>query len=266
VTMRAPRPELEIVLPIPDEPAVVIDRDLVVRGPDGRTIPLDVYRPAPTGGDTSPRPVVVFVHGDGDPETLARAKDWGQYRSWGRLAASRGFVGVTFSHVSTRGWTSLSPVAAEIATVLSDVQSRGLSVYGADPGRVAVWAGSAGVPFGVAAAYAARPEVRAVVACYGPLDLGSNPALVTVSPIVYLESLGARLPSTLVVKAALDRPDNNASIDSFVRRAAELGAPVELITHETGHHAFDIVDDDDRSRAIIERIAGFLATALGVTG
>jgi hypothetical protein len=88
---------------IPDEPVVVVDRDLVVHGPDGRTVPLDVYRPARTGDDTSPMSGRRVVHRDGDPETLAAAKDWASTAlgaGWPPRVASSASP---FRHVSTRG-------------------------------------------------------------------------------------------------------------------------------------------------------------------
>jgi acetyl esterase/lipase len=251
VTTRTWSPELEIVLPVDAD-------DIECRSEVG----FDAYRALASAGA---RPIVLFVHGDADPETLRDAKDWGQYRSWARLVASRGFVGVTFNHASTGGWTAIQPVIDEISEILRTVRSRAASV-GGDPERVAVWAGSAGVPFGFVAAAAAEPAVQAIVACYGPLDLGPSPAMAPFSPIRALTAAGPSLPPTLVVKAALDRDDINASIDSFVARAAAFGAPVELVVHDAGHHAFDILDDDDRSREVIERIVAFLARELGVRG
>jgi len=257
MTTRTWSPELEIVLRAP------ANRSIDVLAEVG----FDVYRPAsPRSGEPSkPLPVVVFVHGDADPETLRDAKDWGQYRSWGRLVASRGMIAVTFNHPSTLGWTAIQPVVDAIAGTIADVRARAAS-FGGDPTRVAVWAGSAGVPFGFVAAAAASPPVRAIVACYGPLDLGPTAALAPFSPMRVLDAHGDDLPPTLVVEAALDRDDIRASIHGFLARAREVGAPVEAIVHETGHHAFDLVDDDDRSREVIEAILDFLEDRLEVRG
>ena len=253
MTTRTWSPELEIVLTVPPDG---VERQAF----DG----FDVYLPAGAAA-AGPWPIVLFVHGDADPETLRDAKDWGQYRSWAGLVASRGFVGVTFNHASTLGWTAIQPVVDEISEMLRTVRSRAAS-FGGNPERVAIWAGSAGVPFGFVAAAGAEPAVQAIAACYGPLDLGPSPSMAPFSPICVLTAAGRSLPPILIVKAALDRDDINASIDSFVARAAEVGAPVELVVHQTGHHAFDILDDDDRSREVIEAIVAFLARELGIRG
>lgn len=65
-----------------------------------------------------------------------------------------------------------------------------------------------------------------------------------------------------IAKAGLDRPGINDSIDAFVARAAELGAPVQLETHPEGRHAFDILDDDDRSREVIQASLVFMPAHL----
>lgn len=42
----------------------------------------------PTAPTPEAHPVVVYVHGDGPAEFLREPRLWGQYRSWGALAAA----------------------------------------------------------------------------------------------------------------------------------------------------------------------------------
>lgn len=257
-----------MVLPVPGDSDIEAVRDQVAPGPDGSSITFDIYRPAAPG---PPRPVVVFVHGDAAPEVLARAKDWGQYTSWARLVGSRDMVGITFNHSSLLARTQMDLVIAEITAVVDAVRGRAAQI-GGDGDRLAICAVSACAPFGLTVAYAVLPAVRCVVACYGPLlpelDPDYTEASVTAadlercSPMWLLEALGPTVPPTLILKAGLDRPPVNDGIDAFVGRATELGAPVWLIAHESGHHAFDVLDDDDRSREIIEDTLDFLAVHL----
>lgn len=268
MTARRWRREFEIVLPLPDGIEIDALRDEVAPGPDGSSIPFDVYRPSTAA---PPWPIVVFVHGDAQPETLAGAKDWGQFTSWGRLVAAHGMVGITFDHSSLLARTQMDLVIAEITAIVEAVRSRSAEL-GGDAARVAICSISACAPFGLTVAYAVLPAVRCAVACYGPLlpeiDPDYTEASVSAadlercSPMWLLEALGATVPPTLILKAAIDRPPVNEGIDTFVRRASEVGAPVHLIVHETGHHAFDVLDDDDRSREIIEATVRFLATHL----
>jgi hypothetical protein len=48
----------------------------------------------------------------------------------------------------------------------------------------------------------------------------------------------------------------------FVQEALARNLPLELMTHPTGQHALDILDDDERSRKIIERTLAFLKRRL----
>lgn len=272
MTARRWRPDLEVVLPVPDGVEIDVERDQVARGPDGSSVSYDVYRPAGLG---PARPIVVFVHGDADPDVLADAKGWGQYTSWGRLVASRGMVGVTFNHSSLLARTQMDLVIAEIGAVVAAVRSRA-SEIGADGERVAICGISACAPYGLTVAYAALPPVRCAVACYGPLILEIDPEytatsvsaadLERCSPSWLLDALAPAVPPTLILKAGLDREPVNDGIDEFVGRATDLGAPINRLVHETGHHAFDVLDDDDRSREIIEATLGFLAEHLGAAG
>ena len=73
------------VLPPPS--GARVKRDLVYRTDGDRVLKLDLYGP-PSGGRASA--VVFLVNGDAPEEVIAKAKDWGVYRSYGEhLAACR---------------------------------------------------------------------------------------------------------------------------------------------------------------------------------
>jgi hypothetical protein len=65
-----------------------------------------------------------------------------------------------------------------------------------------------------------------------------------------------------MVKAGQDNEIINNGIDAFVSMASNLGWPVELLVHETGQHAFDIVNDDARSAGLIRATLDFLTKHL----
>jgi hypothetical protein len=50
----------------------------------------------------------------------------------------------------------------------------------------------------------------------------------------------------------------NESIDEFVQIASERSIQITLMNHPTGEHAFDILNDDVRSREIIKATLAFL--------
>lgn len=57
----------------------------------------------------------------------------------------------------------------------------------------------------------------------------------------------------LYVRAGLDRPGVNEEIDRLAARALSENAPLTLVNYAGGHHGFDAFDDNDASRAVIER-------------
>ena len=231
-------------------------------------VDADVYRPAHVAPETL-LPVVVFVHGDASPDDLAGVLDWGQYRSWGEAIASVGLAAVVFRHRSSEGLLRAAEVAAEIGAVLAYLRREGATI-GVDGNRLAIWTCSAGSSFGATAALRADPPVACLVSYYGFLDVRqirdrrdppideADLAAVSAAAVV----LGIRLvPPTLIVKAALDRPEINDSIDAYVAAVAGHG-PTEVLVHPTGHHAFDIADDDATSADLIRATIAFLVAHL----
>jgi hypothetical protein len=68
------------------------------------------------------------------------------------------------------------------------------------------------------------------------------------------------------VRAGLDDPDLNAGIDELVRAAIERNLDVDVLNHATGHHVFDMVDNNSRSREIMRATLEFLKTHLLLRG
>jgi hypothetical protein len=50
----------------------------------------------------------------------------------------------------------------------------------------------------------------------------------------------------------------NETIDAFVQAALVANVPLDLKNHPQGQHAFDILDNDRRSHAIIEHTIAFV--------
>ena len=240
----------------PGVDAVTVMADLDY-GSGDPSLRMDVYRPVGMG----PWPAVLFIHGDGDPEWLRGAKDWGSYTGWGRAVAACGMLGVTFSHRSWEGLQHIQRKVTDVEAAIRFVQSKGRSL-GAEPGRYAIWSASAGVPVGLSTAI--RTGVDCAVAYYGPMDIrawSDDPRAAEVSPMALLEQ-GCDVPPLLVARAGLDNEQLNESIDAFVNAAWEKDLPVELFDHSEGHHGFDVVDDDERSREIIAETLAFLSRHL----
>ncbi|HET8841880.1 MAG TPA: hypothetical protein VFN35_10450, partial [Ktedonobacteraceae bacterium] len=112
--------------------------------------------------------------------------------------------------------------------------------------------------------------VRCLVAYYGPLDLHllkadwglTEDEIREFSATTYLERSTESLAPLFIVKAGLDHPSLNASIDSFLKEAIGKNLTLDFLTHPSGHHAFDVLDDVARSHEIIQRTLEFLKTSL----
>jgi acetyl esterase/lipase len=238
-------PARPLVHPLPDPARVELRPDLVYAHADGRELAMDVYLPARRAPGRRVA-AVLLVHGEADPALLRGVRGWGQYTGWGRLLADEGIAGVAFEHraVAEAGFEA---AAAEVGAALAAVREHAGDL-GIDPERVGLAAFSAGVPLAAAALAGEAGRVRCAALCYGPLDgLEPDPAL----------------PPLLVVRAGRDHPELNRTIDDFVSAAQARRLAVELVHHPDGHHAFDVADDTDASRAAIRRVLGFLRSHLG---
>ena len=257
------------VLPAPAGARIV--RDITYHTNDRGSLLLDAYLPAHADG---PRPCVVLVNGDAPEPVIARAKDWGVYRSYGAHLAARGIVGLPFNHHASEAGARTGDVAREVASAIAYVRAhtRELEV---DPDRIGVWAFSAAGPFGIAPLLRERPAyLRALAGFYAIWDLApfrdtdappSEAAIQEWSATAALGDSAVGLPPIFVARAGRDTPRIKAGTDQFVARALGLDLDVEVHDHPTGQHGFDIRDDDARSRNIIGAALDFFAERLGVS-
>ena len=65
----------------------------------------------------------------------------------------------------------------------------------------------------------------------------------------------------LYVRAGLDRPPVNHGITALASLAVSQNAPLTLLNHPTGHHAFEIADPGDATREIIDTTIEFVKRA-----
>ena len=62
----------------------------------------------------------------------------------------------------------------------------------------------------------------------------------------------------LLVRAGLDRPPVNRALTGLATQAASENAPVTLLNYPGGHHAFEIVDDEDATREVMDATIAFV--------
>lgn len=261
---------MSVVYRIPGMSAVAVKSDLKYTDAGGEHLLMDVYAP-PRLGKNERRPAVLFIHGSVPPGS--RAKDMGVFKSWARLAAASGMIGVTFTHRLGHPKPQLRDADADVAAALAYVRANADSL-GVNKDRICLAAYSGGGPM-LSAAMRDRPEyVRCIVAFYAFLDIRQSEmhkayetpeALKSFSPAAHLEGGAATMAPLFVARGGLDRvPGLNDSIDRFVADAVSKNAPLTLYNHPRGVHAFDILNHDERAREIIRAALAFMKIHLGV--
>jgi acetyl esterase/lipase len=253
-----------IVYSVPGMNAVKVRKNIRYKTVAGEPLNMDVYSPA--AAKTS-RPAIFFIHGGRVPRNLLTTpKDWGVFVSYGQLAAAAGFVGVTFNH-RFYAWESLRDSQSDVNDAIAYLREHADS-FGVDKNRIVLWAVSAGGIFLSEALQKNPPYLRCLVALYAELDLESerNAAPPTVSdetlrqfsPLFFLGQREKRFPPIFIARAGLDDAEMNAGIDRFVQLATSRNLTIDFMNHPTGRHAFDVDDNDDRSREIIKRAMEFV--------
>jgi dienelactone hydrolase len=209
--------------------AYVLSRNVMYGSSGDHGLAMDVYRP--TGNASERHPVLIMWNrGMG-----AEQRSVSFVTGWAQAAAARGVTTII---------PDLRPDSepADFTRVVRYAVSHGAEL-GVDPERVAVYAASGNVSTAFPVLEdPATAGVRAAVIYYGA------------API---EHFRLDLP-VLYVRAGLDRPPVNAAITQLASLAASQNAPVTLLNHPTGYHGFEVRNDDDASRDIIERTIDFV--------
>ncbi|MBG9564969.1 alpha/beta hydrolase [Brevibacillus agri] len=249
---------------------VEVKKDVVYKTSDRGDLKMDVYYPK--GSECSKgMPAVILIHGDGPWHFLQTIKDSGQYVSWGQLLAASGLIAVTFTHRSTERFSKLDEAVRDVEDALAYIRESGEQL-GIARERLGIWVCSAGGPVGLPTALRNKAgDIRCVAALYAIMDLWSARAMLpdldeqtlrAASARAALEEAPANLPPLLVAKAGADRADLNATIDDFVLTASKQNVSLDYYLHPDGRHAFDLWDDDLRSKQIINHTVAFFQNHL----
>jgi hypothetical protein len=228
---------LALVYHIPEMEEVEVETDISYSSESPDHL-LDVYLPPETEESL---PVVLLTHGGAPAE--AHFKDTAGYQSWGRLIAASGMAGVTFN------WNS--PNTEDLDTLM-DYLRQNADDLKLDMERVCIMAYSAGVDASLV--WSAQAEgIRCFVGYYGgytdSLDYLISDEAITLLPTLLLHGTRDEALPLVLVRA-------------FVNEAEEREQPVELLVHSVGVHAFDLRNDDDESRELIQASVAFLQEQL----
>ena len=213
---------------------------------------LDLYPPDDTA---APVPAVLFVHGGPVPaEVKPTPRDWPVFRAYASLLSGRGVLAATVDH------RLHSPVA--YADAATDVRAAADAVR-ADPrvdgDRLAIWFFSGGGPLSADWLREPPPWLRCVALTYPLLAAYPGwPDDPRFRPAEAVASAGD-LPIELT-RVGREDPAVAAGVAGFVTAAAK--ADVEIVDVPNGRHGFDYLDDDDDSRASIERAVDLVLATL----
>lgn len=264
---RKPIHQKPVLFRLPRMDKVYMQPDVTYRRIGDTELKMDIYNPSQPS--KAPVPGVVFVHGGPlEEDYRPRLKDWEVFRSYGRLVAAAGMVGVTFNH-RFHGFSQLEQSTEDVETAVSYLRGRAHD-FGLNPNRLGFWVFSRGGPH-LSFLLRERPAFcRCIVAYYALLDLRADPAFSSLhdetirrfSPALYMNADDPLGIPILIARAGLDRPEYNHSIDSFVRRALAANASLDFANHPGGHHAFDILDDSPLTRRILRRTIEFVGACL----
>lgn len=247
---------------------VIIQKNIVYEIADEEELLFDLYIPQNTSLETR-LPAVILVHGEAPFNSL---KDLGQYDSLGQLIAASGMAAVAFNR-------RMLIKGAAITDILNDINNltacliKNADKFNIDKDKFAIWSISAGVPFGLYAGMYKNPEyIKCLVAYYGFGDFETLMKILNNSKldgqvekfslIDLLSKKPDKIPPIFIARAGMDSPLLNESLDKFITKALANNLYVDVYNHPTGHHAFDLFDDNKRTHDIIKKTLDFLQSIL----
>jgi hypothetical protein len=231
--------EQPVVFEVPGDDRVEVRKGIEIAG-----MTADVYSPRDRKSDS----VMVMVSGyaeEGYKRVLGCSfLDMRHTISWARLFAGYGFTAIAYAN--------REPIADATAIVRS-VRN--------DYHNVAVWATSGSGPVGLNAAR----EADCALLLY-PYTLGVADAAAQFhfsDPALGADDVNWNVPM-FIGRAGKDPcPGLNDELDRFVAGGLKRGLPLTLVNHPDGPHAFDLFDDSDMSRHVVEQAIDLLRIRIG---
>lgn len=222
-----------VVLDVPATKLVKVKTDVPYLKDANTTLTVDIYLP-PDMKAGEKRAAVLFINAVGDRPN-SRVKNWEIYKSWPRLVAAHGLIGVSMDADGSR--------IQECLRGVFEFLTRQGEAHGIDGTRLGLYAASANVTG--ATQYlnseAASTNIRAAALYYGGVPNGN---LRTDLPVLFIVAAG-------------DAPRLGQPLTALWQRVVETGAPWTLMFAKGLPHAFDAFSDNDDARRIIQQTLGF---------
>jgi dienelactone hydrolase len=225
--------EPRFVYPLPPTDSFVVQSGMTYPSSSG-PLAFDLFRPAKTT-NAHRLPVLIVFNGFGG----SFMRTFTQSQSWAKAATAHGLAAITLE-------TTPGHVAQDFDSLLAHLTRRasGLRV---DPDQIAViaWSGNAAAAIETVE-NPSREAIKAAAIYYG-----SGP----------FQQVRLDLP-VLFVRSGLDQPETNHYLDLTISSGLTANAPWTVLNYSSGHHAFDVFDDNDYSRAVVEATFQFFHLAL----
>ncbi|MHA2251311.1 MAG: alpha/beta hydrolase [Candidatus Kariarchaeaceae archaeon] len=226
---------------------------------------MDIYYP-PSEKEGGLLPAVIFVFGYSDTVMEksfgSKLKDAQPYISWSQLMAASGLVAITYESKEPN-----EDIIALIQHLKQNAESLKIN-----SSRIGIWSCSGNVPTALSMLTSDfQDNIKCAVLYYGfMIDRDDSDDIAQISQKYgfnyslqtnYWDNFPQALP-LFIVRAGLDTSVLNNSIAHFIEKIQTINNPFTLMNYANGHHAFDIIDDNNESRKIILQTLSFLSDHL----
>lgn len=226
-----------VVYDVPETKKVKLAADVPYWSDASSKLTLDIYQP-PDLKASEKRPAVVFLNAIGDTPGQPKVKHWEVYKSFPRLVAAHGLIGISMESDGARIQENLRD--------LFEFFSKEGAKHGIDGERIGVYAASANVTqtSQFLLRDGAASNVKAAVLYYGGAPAQDA-------------KLRADLPVLFVLAESDAAGGIGQSAANLWQRVMEAGAPWTIMYASRMPHAFDAFEDTDESRRIIQQTIAF---------
>ena len=231
-----------VVYDIPETKRVAVKQGVTYFKDSTSDLQIDIY--SPPGAKTSDKlPAVIFLNAIGDSPGN-KVKSWAIYKSWPRLVAANGMIGISMDADGNRIQDSLKSLFAFLS---SDGAKHGI-----DASRLGVYAASANVT--QSSMYLmgdnASKGIKAAALYYGAAPQGT---------------IRKDLPVLFIVAEGDMAGGLGQQTLPLWQRVAEARAPWTMVFASRQPHAFDAFEDTDESRRLVKQTIDFWKTHLEPT-
>src|SRR5258708_1976807 len=201
-------------------------------GTAGKSLLMDVYQPAKPGSNSRLPAIILLSEGGSEG-------DMDFYIAWAKAATAHGFVAINPDGDQEHFEENFDLLLTYLTEHAADLHI--------DANAIAVYAGSGNVYRGFPLVEnPKRTAIKAAVMYYGGAEV---------------KEFRLDLP-VLYIRAGLDRPRVNREISEIATAAILQNAPITVVNYSGGHHAFEMMDDNDATREVLEQTFHFLHSVL----